>query len=687
MLRRISAFILLSLALPAFAQTARERIASVKSDDFPNANVVVVFDSTYSAVQESGLTYVHMHQLYKVMTPAGALQMAMIRVGYDPLSAWVDIEKVIVYRGGEAGKQGGVGAGGHGGVGAGEQGGVEAGEQGGVEGGGSVQIDGPVLDYPAPARAIYWGAREKMIEIGRLEPGDAVEVWTFRKGFTYALLQDEGDDDSKYIPPMKGHFYDIVPFYGDDPIVEKVYQAELPLDKPLQYEFYNGEAESSAIRKGDKMVYTFVKNNIKPIKREPNMVDLSDVAPKLLLSTSPDWYAKSVWFYTVNEDYGSFDYTPEIKTKVSEILVPAKTEMDSVSLLTHWVADEVRYSGISMGCGEGYTLHKGEMTYADRCGVCKDKAGMLITMLRAAGFESYAAMTMAGSRIDYIPADQFNHSVTVVKLKDGKYHLLDPTWVPFIRELWSSAEQQQNYLMGLPEGADLAVTPISPAENHYVQIYGTSKILEDGTLEGELTIRAEGQSDGAIRRMFTGNYKDQWQHGLELELTRISPSAELLSVDYGDPYKYLEGPINIVMKYRIPNWAIVSGDGMIVKSFVGSGFMKRALGHLYIDTHSDTKTFPFRDRCSRQVVLNESISLPGSYSIVYKPEAATFSDATASFEGGYEMSPDNQNLRMSQVLNFNKRIYDASDWPSFRQATLDETKFIDEPVILRKAGE
>ena len=302
-----------------------------------------------------------------------------------------------------------------------------------------------------------------MIEVGRLEPGDAVEVWLFRKGFTYALLEDEPGDDDKYIPPMKGQFYDIVPFYSDDPIVEKVYRVNMPADKVLQYRFYNGEVQSSAVRQGDMMVYTFSKKDIKPMKREPNMVDFSDVAPKLLLSTSPDWYAKSKWFYQVNEDFGSFEYTPEIKAKVDWILRNAKSEMDSVSLLTHWVADEVRYSGISMGCGEGYTLHKGSMTFTDRCGVCKDKAGMLVTMLRAAGFKSYAAMTMAGSRIDYIPADQFNHSVTVVKLKDGKYHLLDPTWVPFIRELWSSAEQQQNFLRGLPEGSDLDVTPVSAA--------------------------------------------------------------------------------------------------------------------------------------------------------------------------------------------------------------------------------
>lgn len=642
------------LTCGVFSQSAAERLAAVKAEDYPGASMVIVFDSTKADVQETGLTYVNMHRLYKVMTPAGALQLNVIKIDYDPQSAAVEINKVIVYRSTDAG--------GHGGM----------------------EITSPVLDYPAPARAIYWGAREKMIEVGRLEPGDAVEVWLFRKGFTYALLDGGQDDDEKYIPPMRGHFYDIVPFYSDDPIAEKVYRVTLPDDKVLQYKFYNGEVDSSFIHRGNELIYTFTKKDIKPLKKEPGMVDLSDVAPKLLLSTSPDWYAKSKWFYKVNEDFGSFESTPEIKAKVDEILKNAKTEMDSVSLLTHWVADEIRYSGISMGCGEGYTLHKGAMTWADRCGVCKDKAGMLVTMLRAAGFGSYPAMTMAGSRIDYIPADQFNHSVTVVKLKDGQYHLLDPTWVPFLRELWSSAEQQQNFLRGVPEGSDLDITPVSPAENHYLDISGKSTLSDDGTLEGEIVIRAEGQSDGAIRRMFTGYYKDQWDHGIEMELKRISPSAEMLSVGYGDPYKYLDGPIRIVIKYRVPGYGLINGDEIMVKSFIASGFFKRAMGNLYIDTKPETRTYPFRDRCSRQVSLTESISLPASYGMLYSPEADTFSDSTASYEGSYEISKDGKILRMSQLANYNKRIYEAAEWPSFRQATLDQQKFIDEPVVLRK---
>lgn len=657
MIRKLFLSLLLACSLPGLmAQPSQTLLQSIKAEDYPSAGMVVVFDSTVADVQETGLTYVKMHRLYKVLTPAGALGMSVVKIDYDPLSAWVDIEKVVVYRQLEKGTWG----------------------EGEV-------VTNPVLDYPAPARAIYWGAREKMIEVGRLEPGDAVEVWLFRKGFTYALLGDP-EDDSRYIPPMRGHFYDIVPFYADDPIIEKVYRVSIPADKPVQYEFYHGEVRSSVVRREDKMIYTFSKKDIKPWKREPNMVDFSDIAPKLLMSTSPDWYAKSVWFYGVNEDFGSFASTPEIDAKVAEILKDAKTEMDSISLLTHWVADEIRYSGISMGCGEGYTLHTGDMTFTDRCGVCKDKAGMLVTMLRAAGFESYAAMTMAGSRIDYIPADQFNHSVTVVKLKNGQYELLDPTWVPFIRELWSSAEQQQEYLLGLPDGADLMTTPVSPPENHYLRIFGKSLLTNDGTLEGELTIRAEGQSDGAIRRMFTGNYKDLWDQGLEMELKRVHPAAEMISADYGDPYDYLKEPIRIVIRYRVPGYALVSGDQLIVKSFIASGFMKRAMGHLYMDTRSEKKEYPFRDRCSRQVQLTESITLPAGYTIIYSPSAEAFADETASFEGGYDISNDSNTLRMSQLANFNKRVYQPGEWPSFRKAALAQTRFIDEPVILKKSN-
>ncbi|RLD61956.1 MAG: transglutaminase [Bacteroidetes bacterium] len=614
--------------------------------EYPGKNTLVIFDSTQVDVRPSGLSYVNIHKLIKILSLKGVKSNAVVKFGYDPLSAYVEIKQVVIYR-----------------------------KSGKIE-----KLDmSKVLDYAAPARMIYWGASEKMIEVGRLEPGDAIEVFLFRKGFTYALLTDEGDD-SKYIPPMKGQYYDIVEFWSSRPVLEKVYQVSVPKDKFMQYKVYNGEVMSSIIPNGDKWLYTFTKKDYSQPKREPRMVASSDEFTKLLMSTSPDWEAKSLWFYSVNEDYGSFETTPAIDAKVDEILKAAKNEMDSVSLLTHWVADNIRYSGISMGCGEGYTLHKGEMTFSDRCGVCKDKAGMLITMLRAAGFESYAAMTMAGSRIDDIPADQFNHSVTVVKLADGKYHILDPTWVPFVRELWSSLEQQQNYLMGVPEGAGLMITPISKPNNHNFMVSGKSKLNVDGSLEGQLIIDAEGQSDAAIRRIFTNNYREEWKSALEKELKSIHPRAVITNQDYGKPMDYQSAPFHAIITYRIPDYAIVTDDEIILTPMAVSGIFKRAMSHLSFNTKLEERKYNFRDRCSRQVMLNETVELPYNTEIAYQPELSMSSGSGASSKGGYLL--DGKKLTVSEILKFKKRIYRPEDWGSFREAVKMQQAIMNEPIIL-----
>ena len=155
-------------ALHASPQIKKLIKSSGDADKYPGKSELIIFDSTKVAVQESGLSYVHIHKLTKILTTEGSKKNAVIKFGYDPLSAYVDVEGVNIYR-----KSGEV-----------------------------IELDmTKVMDYPAPARAIYWGAREKMVDVGKLEPGDAIEVFMFRKGFTYALLQEEPEDE-KYIPPI-----------------------------------------------------------------------------------------------------------------------------------------------------------------------------------------------------------------------------------------------------------------------------------------------------------------------------------------------------------------------------------------------------------------------------------------------------------------------------------------------------
>jgi len=641
---------LLLFQVSAFAGTNDLIKKAGTSKEYPQADYLVVLDETFVDVQETGLSYNNIHKIYKVLNAQGAKELSKLIFDYDPLSAFVEIKEVKIFRSS-----------------------------------GAVDLIGQdrVYDYPAPARAIYWGARQKMVDIGRLEPGDGIEVSLFRKGFTYALLFDQDQpDDSKYIPPMRGQFYDIIEYWYSQPILKKVYEVKLPNTKTLNYKVFNGEMDIKTTDLGEKTQYRFTKDNILPMKRQPGSVAFSDIALKLLVTTTAKWEEKSRWFYGVNEDFGSFKSTPAIDKKVKEILKGAKDEMDSISRLNHWVADNIRYSGISMGEGEGFTLHTGDMTFSDRCGVCKDKAGMLITMLRAAGFDSYAAMTMAGSRIENIPADQFNHSVTVVKRRSGEYMLLDPTWVPFVREEWSSAEQQQNYLMGLPEGADLMITPISEPENHPLKISGTSTILENGTLEGSFSVTADGQTDAALRGMFTRGYKKDWKRNLETELRTIAQDIEILEMTFSDPYGHMEGPIQITVKYRIPDYAVITGDEIIFKPIVASNIFMRAQAHLYANTALAERTYPFTDRCSRLVELNETIILPAFKNAVYVPTQNEIDGSAASFTGAYEIGTNE--IKIAEKIVIKKRVFEANEWTNYKSVVESQHKFAKENLILAR---
>ena len=645
----LSCVFLVSAAV--YAQDWKPYECAADSPDYASYDCVVLLDSTSVTVESTGQGSFVVKKAVKVQTPKGALANRVIKYDYDPLTAFAEFRNVTVYR-----------------------------ADGSVD-----HIDvSSVVDYAAPARAIYWGARQIMIGVGALRPGDVLEYEIAKKGFTYALLSSEAaaEDDSRFIPPMRGQFYDIVPFWCQDPTVRKVYMVSFPMEKDVQFQFYQGECESSMRFADGRKVFKFAVGGVMPFSKESGMVDLFDAAPKLMMSTTPDWKDKSLWFNKVNEDYGSFDAYAPAQKKVNELVKGKKTDMEKIAVLTHWVADNIRYAGISMGEGEGYTLHNTEMNYTDRCGVCKDIAGTLISFLRMAGFEAYPAMTMAGSRVESIPADHFNHCVAVVKLSDGTYMPLDPTWVPFCRELWSSAEQQQNYLPGVPEGSGLCVTPLSAPENHYLRIDADNSIDTDGTLKGTFTVSAEGQSDLRVRRVFTTGFRSEWHNAMERELLNVSPKARLISVDYGpDPKDYQAAPIKITFKYEIPQYALVGDSVMIFRPMVMNGLYNTVRTYFRLDTSVEKRKYGFKDACSRLVELDEVIRIPDGYTMVTASKSDEMQGSGADFIGS--LTQDGRQITLRNVLALKKRVYEPSDWESFRDA-VNAHKAYGEYVVIKK---
>ena len=604
--------------------------ADTDKKEFEKADAVTLLDSTHVRVNDKGAGIFNITRRIRILTVKGAVAQRVLRFDYDPLTASAKFKYVYIHRG---------------------------------NGTTDTLSTNEICDYPAPARAIYWGARQIMLGLNNLNPGDEVAYEIEKKGFTYALLAEEENDLSRFEPPMRGQFYDIVPFWVNEPTVRKIYVLDMPEKKTLYYKFYQGTCQESVRTTKGRTIYSFAIDNAVPFKKEPNMVDLYDVAPKLMLSTTSDWKKKSVWFYQTNESYGSFRPTPEAKIKVKEILKGKNTEMEKIAALSHWVADNIRYAGISMGEGEGYTLHNLQMDFTDRCGVCKDIAGTLISFLRIAGFKAYPAMTMAGSRVEQIAADHFNHCVCVVKLSNGTLMPIDPTWIPFCRELWSSAEQQQNYLPGTPKGSDLLLTPISDPENHYIRIKAENKLDEKGNLTGHFVVTAEGQSDSRVRSIFFRDWQTNWSRDLEERLLQVSPKAQVLKVDYGkNPRDYQAAPIRIEFTYHIPDYATVADNCIALKPMIVNNLYRNVM--TFLNIKDVDRKYAFKDACSRLVELDETLTIPKGYELASTAKAYSMESECSAFSG--RLQQESTKLHLNMRLSLAKRIYEQGDWEGFR---------------------
>jgi transglutaminase-like putative cysteine protease len=639
-MRHLAWILLLSFA-PALAavdppsvldpEEAVALLAGAEASRYEGSDRVVVFDRTEVDVEETGLSHRYDHRLVKVLDWSGARALAALRFDFDPASNIVEILAVRVHRADST----------------------------------FVDVDpASVVDATAPAHLIYWGGRMRVLGVGALEPGDGVETITYKKGFQIAYLDAESEDE-RYIPPMRGHFYDVLLFQEDLPLIEKSYTVHVPKDKPLQYSVYNGEVMSSLTFGEDTHIYRFWRENVPALKREPRMPDASDVVPKVVMATVPDWEEKSRWFYHVNEDRDIFGWNPEIEEKVNEITRGLKTEDQKIAALLHWVAQNIRYSGLNMGEGEGYTLHPSTMTFRDRCGVCKDIAGMLVTMLRVAGYPTFAAMTMAGSRVERIPADQFNHCVVALRKEDGSYLMLDPTWAPWNNPIWSRWEGEQHYVIGSSEGEDLMMIPAFVPEDNLLVIRSDAKILKDGALEGTLVLDGKGAMDGRIRSAAADRAKRDVRSGIEEWLGAVSPDIELIEYRFTDPRDFtIDSSLRI--RYRVPRFADLLGNDLVFRSPALRFIAENArLSRLAFMPDNEERAHGVFLWGPQRIAIDETVKLPSGYK-AEEPKKVSVEEKIAAAKLSWEANGGTLVLKGETMLE--KRQLTAKEYAGARKA-------------------
>lgn len=631
-------------------------IAATDAKDWDGEDVVLVFDSTWVDVDTTGLSHKRTHTLTKVMTAKGVARLRAARFDYDPSSNKIDVRAVRVHR-----------------------------KSGAVE---TLDLS-KLLDLPQPTHSIYWGARMKVLAVPPLEVGDALELEAVSVGFMIAYLASDGEEE-RYIPPMRGTYYDVIMF-GSNVLEQptaamklKSYTITMPEHMPAQFETYNGEVYAATVFRDGRLVYSFWKENIPAYEEERRSPGPGDFVPKVVFTNVRSWAEKSRWFYAVNEDVNTFEADDAIRREVEKIVRGCPDDTCKFYALLHWVAQGIRYSGISMGEGEGYTLHPSTMTFRDRAGVCKDIAGMLVTMLRVAGFaETYPVMTMAGARVERIPADQFNHCVVATRRPDGSFLMLDPTWSPFNMELWSNAESEQHYVIGTPNGEDLhQIEQFTAADNDY-SFTMTSRLDAVGTLTGSVIIQGKSYGDARNRREFSDNGQDRWDQICRTRLAAAHPAAEFVSAKYGNLWDFYK-PFTVTIEFRVPAYARVVGQRMDYEPFVEKFLWGGGFQHNLPTGLEKERTQPVFTYNPRQITLKETLTLPPGYTVRKLPDARDVGGDLAMLKGGWKKSA--AGLEFSQLWSMRERWIGLEDYDEVWAAysALQDTK--QQGVVLAKGG-
>ncbi len=614
-----------------------------EAEDFDDAPYLFVCDSVVNRVESLGISNLSSYLLYKILTDEGSKELSVLRWHYEPLTNYIDVNKVNIIRGDSVI---------------------------------SVPVE-KIIDAPAPQHGIYWQDRIKVLQLPRLKIGDGIEVEAFRKGYSYALLgsdQNQDEDNRKFVPPMPGEYFDIVVFEATAPIAMKKYVLKLPAGKRLHSEVYNGPFFSSTTYNKDTTTFSWWCIDAPAWEPEEYRPDSTDFLTKVVMASVESWEAKSRWFFEVNEN--QFRFTEAIKAKVDEIFAGAGvtngTEEEKAFELVHWVAQNIRYSGQTMGQGEGFTLHPGEMIFEQRSGVCKDIAGMLITMMRAAGMDSYGAMTMAGSRIEKTPADQFNHCVVALKKDDNRFVMYDPTWVPYDKGIWSLLETEQQYLIGTPEGETLTQIPYSPPEESPLIVSNKGKILPDGTLEATMELRSDGAADAYLRGMACWYPKSQKKNTLSRIFSKAGEQVEILSFEHGDILDF-NTPMWWKISYKFPNYAhsidsVLEFSSPMMQIIMNNRILFRPIFDWPEERHDDVFLY-----FTEHVEAVETLELPRGYKVNEPEKDKEIDDTYIYFKGSTEMGKKAFIIR--QQIDLKRRQIPPEGYKGFREAILEGQEY------------
>jgi len=285
---------------------------------------------------------------------------------------------------------------------------------------------------------------------------------------------------------------------------------------------------------GGRVTYTYEVGRLEGVEpRDPFLPREVAHFPEIRFSTGQSWQTMATEYSTIVDSRTK----PEaVKPIVDTLIAGKRTVAEKELAILDYLDREVRYTGIEFG-ESAIVPHEPADTLAKKYGDCKDKATLMVAMLRAAGIPAYVALLNAGGRMD-VPADLpgmglFDHAIV---------------YVPGNPDLWIDTTDRYARLGELPQGDQGRLALIARPETKALTKTAEATSKDNHLLEKrEITLTDNGpanvvevtQPSGIFESNYRGYYADKpdkdTRENLRGYVRSQYVSEDLTKVDRTDP--------------------------------------------------------------------------------------------------------------------------------------------------------
>lgn len=254
--------------------------------------------------------------------------------------------------------------------------------------------------------------------------------------------------------------------------------------------------------------------------------------PSVTFSTGNSWQA-------VGEEYGKLVDQQvsdvDLKSLVANLVAGKKSRDEKASAILQYLDREIRYTGVEFGAAAVVPRSPKE-TLARRYGDCKDKAALLVAMLRTANISAYIALLNATNREDVAPdlpgMGMFDHAIVYVPGPDLWVDATDQ--YARLGEL-PIADQERFALIAGPDSNSLVRTPATSSASNLLVEKREIYLAENGPARIIETSQPHGSSESFYRRSYADKENKQEKDKLTDYVKNQYLAEKLDRIDRSDP--------------------------------------------------------------------------------------------------------------------------------------------------------